>query len=363
MEWDLFSQSHNEADHDERQESEAEKREKLLLQLHSFTLDTVEARVAYVLNRHPETRDSDIALQIRYWETFNRDDVADGIIRLEDLYHLPRYGSLVRARAKVQNAYKLFQAFTEVQQRRGVLSEEEKQKAVASKVNHPSILVYADESGKNERFLVVGSLWVISPGFTDTVREIREWKSENLEKRELHFKKVGRATVEIYVDLIDRFIKSNPAFGFKYISSERTGIHEREAFSELFYYILRRGLEHEHNTGRAKLPRTLEFCKDAESKGYDDLVLAETKRRLELDNKAVFDGQLTLEDFYPLDSKLSPGIELADLFTGCVNRVVNPPEAEPNYKDEFARYFLESVGLSLEGDEQVLGDRAVRLSL
>jgi hypothetical protein len=362
---DLFSQLEDEVDA-EADEKLEEKREEIRRKIDSYTLDTSESKVAYLLNRFPDTRESDISLLIRYWETFNSDKVSNGWVRLQDLYTLPRARTLVRQRARVQNTYKLFQASHEVRRYRGTLSDEEKEKAAKKrKVRQPAVTVYADESGKNQRNAIVGSIWVLTEGeFYNTVAAMRNWRNEHLPKQELHFKKISRPYLSRWYELVDQFLKENPILSFKAISCETTGVSEQDVFAELFYYIVRRGVEHEHETGRAELPRTLNFYKDKEEEGYDRLLLAEVRRRLEQDASTIFENELVIEEVGSLDSGVSPGIELADLFTGCVNRVLNPPAADDNYKDEFAKYFLEAVGMTGGPHEQeIVSDRTVLLSL
>ena len=75
------------------------------------------------------------------------------------MYKLTPLTTLTRARAKIQNEYKLFVATPEVREKRGKLSEEEKQKAIQDKPNYPIFTVYMDDSGKNAGF---SSLWLDS---------------------------------------------------------------------------------------------------------------------------------------------------------------------------------------------------------
>src|SRR5688500_11081878 len=104
-----------------------EERDKLLADVAAGTLNTIERRVAWILNNYPDARNSDVTLQIRYWETFEGYD--GGPIDADDLYRLSRLTTLARSRATVQNRYKLFQASAEIRARRCTLSEEERERA------------------------------------------------------------------------------------------------------------------------------------------------------------------------------------------------------------------------------------------
>lgn len=85
-----------------------EARTSVLRSVGSGKLDTLQERVAWILNHYPKTRDSDIALQLIYWKRFDSDIYSGDYIDPEDLYKLTRLTSLQRARAKIQNTYKLF---------------------------------------------------------------------------------------------------------------------------------------------------------------------------------------------------------------------------------------------------------------
>src|SRR5262249_47402395 len=98
-------------------------------------------------------------LQLRYWETFV-DDYDPNAFTPDDLYRLPRLNSLSRSRATIQNKLKLFQATAAVRERRGTMSDEERERAVREAA-YPVLAIYADESGKTQDHIVVGSLWVL----------------------------------------------------------------------------------------------------------------------------------------------------------------------------------------------------------
>jgi hypothetical protein len=46
------------------------RRERMLAEIGDSRLGTIELKVAFLLQHYPETRESDIALCIRYWERF-----------------------------------------------------------------------------------------------------------------------------------------------------------------------------------------------------------------------------------------------------------------------------------------------------
>lgn len=340
------------------EEDLAAKREALHQHVVSFDLNTVEQRVAWVLNQYPEARDSDVALFVTYCRAFHPDVVGSGLIRLEQVKDLPRGKTLERARRRIQNTYGMYKASADVQRFRGVLKEGERERYAGDAPVHPSVNVFADESGKTQGHLVVGTMWFTVPlSMSRLVREFDDWKSETLEGSELHFKRISDRNEAAYMSFVDRFVRQDPFMGFVALVWERHGIGDvPDALADMFYLVLRHGVGHQHATGRAELPRTLHFVKDKESAGYDQRVLALIRDRLTQASESLFDGRLSVGDMEAEGSEQSPFLQIADLFTSSVSRLAN--EAGDKAKDRFARYFLDAVGGTLTTE---VSDRAVVL--
>jgi hypothetical protein len=144
-----------------KEEKIAKERALLVEKVANADYDTLTARVAWVLNHSVAARDSDITLQIKYWQAFESAMMSGRVITLDDLYKLTRLTSLSRARAKIQNEYQLFLASEEVRQRRGVLEEQERDRQREDRPDYPLYTVYTDESGKTGDHLIVGSMWLL----------------------------------------------------------------------------------------------------------------------------------------------------------------------------------------------------------
>ncbi|HUF08392.1 MAG TPA: DUF3800 domain-containing protein, partial [Rhodothermales bacterium] len=191
------------------------------------------------------------------------------------------------------------------------------------------------------------------------------WLNSEGFAQELKFNGVSKSNQRRYREFIERFIVSEGVLGFKAISMGSKGLpDEGAALADLYYFLIRRGIEHEHETGRAVLPRRITFVKDAEEAGFDDRLLALLRDRIEQASQTVFGGNLVLEHAYAEDSKAYVFLQIADLFTGCVSRVLNRPTQVRNWKDDFADDVLALLGVEQELNEtEVLNDRAVHLSL
>jgi hypothetical protein len=166
----------------------------LLLAVTSDRLTTTEERVAWILNKFPNTRDSDITLFITYLKAFHSELIQDEHVKLTDLYGLPRAGSITRLRARIQNDFRLFMASDPVRKTRNQLSEEEKQRAlkVRQEIDY-SVSVYGDESGKTSSRLIVGSVWFLRPFEMITVKnDLEAFQQERLQGKEIHFSSMNR---------------------------------------------------------------------------------------------------------------------------------------------------------------------------
>jgi len=319
--------------------------------------DTLTRKVALLLNRYPETRDSDIALQIKYWRTF---EDWDGVAREEDFYIHTRLTSIARSRARIQNALKLFQASSSVRKRRGKLEEEERERALDEGAPPSALTVFADESGKNQENLIVGGIWFADSNELLTIdHAIARWRERSGFKGELHFVGIADQNESMYREAFDIVMSNAVSISFKSLRLERKGIRDIEsALDHLFYHMLVQGIRHEHETLRSVLPKTLQFWKDQEDASRDKLRLATLRDRVEQAGKTIFDGKLRVGDFAPVESKRVEMMQIADLFIGALGRRVNTPSATPKAKDRFSSYLLEKIGLP-DGPTKPSGDFAL----
>lgn len=70
----------------EKEQKRERERNLLLAKLASGNMRHLVTRVAFILNQFPDTRNSDVTLQIRYWETFQKDIYKNMTIDVKQLY-------------------------------------------------------------------------------------------------------------------------------------------------------------------------------------------------------------------------------------------------------------------------------------
>jgi hypothetical protein len=334
-------------------------RAKLLSSVLDARLDTLTTKIAWLLNHYPETRDSDITLQLRYWKTFEADKFDGYSITADDLYNLTRLTSIARSRATIQNTHKLYLARDDVRKHRGTLEEDEKTKHRESTVNYPSFFIAADESGKTGTYLITGSLWLLNGIDSRNIfSDLREWRARKKFTDEIHFANISKSNIHNYYDILDILHKRSAAISFKALTLKRSGLsNQSAALEDMFYHMIIRGIEFESNSKRAPLPRTLQLWKDAEEESQDKLFIANITDKLNQAASSIFNNTLYIDEIHAVNSKTTELVQLADLFTASVNRIVNNNGPGDHVKDQFAQEFLKKFGLhKITEKSKSLGD-------
>lgn len=341
------------------------KRDNLLHAVHSSQLNTIEERVAWLMNQFPKTRDSDMTLQVRYWQNFQSDRFDGGSIAVSDYYRLAKLTTLTRARATIQNKLKLFQACDEVKKRRKQLQNSEVDNALKKRPNCRQYTIYIDESGKTQDNLILGSMWYLNGAETLKIYKLVEsWKKANSAHNELHFRSITEAKLPSYRELADLIAANSAMLSFKAVSVQRKGIaNNHNAFLRLASHLLVRGIEHEHNTGRAMLPRGISVCKDAEEVGQDKIFAAELSDRMKQAAASQFGGDLYVDEFSAENSSTNIHLQITDLFTSSLGRCLNARGDRRHAKDQFADYFLAKLGHTGVIQSEVVGDMTMHIDL
>jgi len=328
-----------------------EKEKKALLDsLAGGDFSTQKTKVAAILNLYPESRNSDITLALKYWETFQPEIYNTTGILPKDLFKLERLHYIVRARAKIQNEYRLFQADAKVQKFRKK-HEEVMYDAVLEDVEPRQLInVYADETGKNHEFVIVAAVWVLTGKAVFSITQaVMEWKVNSVWKnREIHFTKFGKLDLDPLKEYLSVIQKNREFLSFKVIAVERSKAKRKieEVVEKLHEHMLIRGVEHEIKQGRINLPREIDMTID-EEQSLDKFTLSEMHRRIQSDFERTYGNQLKLYGVQTASSKNSSLVQLADVIAGAVNRHLNPT-AEKNYKDEMAELIVKTLDLALD---------------
>lgn len=344
---------------DTKDEQIARKRDRLLERVHSSNVARHIDKVAWILCHFPIARESDVELQILYWRHFEGFTSGDSVT-LKEYRNLTRLTSIVRARAIVQNDLRLFVASHETRQRRGTLADDQRSAIVqVGAAVAPVCTVLMDESGKQagSRAVIVASMWILEPSvnllLAVTVRRLQERMGS---KGEFHFKEVKDDNESVYRDLIDTLASQSNAVSFKVMSVNRAGIRNiGDALYQLTLRLLVKGVEHEHDSGRMPLPREIQVRKDAEEPGSDRVFLDKLSEDLRRHSHSSFHDKLTVGECKAVSSHTDWGVQVADLFSGSMNRIINGGSsgAPSTAKDRIANRFLGVIGVKRVEDFQV----------
>lgn len=320
-----------------KEERIVKERKLLLKRLQAGQIRNIKDRVAFLLNNHIEARNSDKELTWLYWEIFEGEFWNGKAISKVQFKELTKAPSITRVRATIQNTYKLFQPDEKVKKYRTWL-EEDTREEVLNDNPIPIYKVYIDETGKTQKYLSIGSLWVVDiKAATFGYFKLKDWKMNQNINYEFHFSEVTRSRLEGYKNFFLKFITLNPTVGFKVIVIDKTG-HKNvnNVITDLTFHLLNKGINHENNSGRAPLPRFLQVAIDDEEVGSDKLKLENIQTNLASQN---IEG-LHLSNFEAVDSRGDFYIQIADLFTGSVNRKLHNLENKNKPKDKLADYIL-----------------------
>lgn len=321
-------------------------RQELLNSVVSGNLTSDRDRVAYLLSNYVGARNSDKFLVWKFWEIFHKEELSDKSLSQDSFFKLPSYSSLSRIRAKIQNEYNLFLADPKIRKRRGTLAEEIRIETVEDKPDgRPVTVVFLDESGKNDKNLIIGSLWQLEGGINSVhiSSQLREWKLTQKIDYEFHFTKLSNSKLGAYKAFFEKFLSLAPTIGFKCIIIPNSGFTETtQPLHDLIFHLLYKGITKEHDSGRAVLPRQLQLFMDGDGQlGKDILLLENIKSRL----KSQLINGLTIGEFEAVDSKNNFFIQVADLFSSSINRVLNRTSEVYNQKDVLADHIFNLLAI------------------
>jgi Protein of unknown function (DUF3800) len=325
---DQLSLDLNKEEKNKNDEKKLKEKESLLKKISTANYDDVKSKVSNILNRFPDTRNSDKILIQKYWKTYYSELIYNNdLISLSSLIELENPASIIRSRQKIQNDYGLFRPSNDIQSRRKTKEQSEKQKQLSDKPDTPLITFFADESGKNDSYILVGGVCSADTQEIERFQKrISEWKKANRIYHEFHFAKLNKERLESYKEFFSYSYEQLGALSFKVIGIRVQSLLKGRTLSQtvydLYYQLAYQGLEHEIENNRANLPRTVNIFKDKED-GSDGLYLSELKQDLENKLKIRYDRKMELGILEPVDSCENELIQLSDLFIGSVNRVLN----------------------------------------
>lgn len=321
--------------------------------LRDGVMSDLKTKVAWILNQFSATRNSDVALTLKYWELFQSSIYNPNSMRPRDLFTLERFTSIARVRAKIQNEYNLFPADAAIRRRRRANEEDVKDAVIEDKPERNMVFVYADETGKTAEYACVAAIWLLT-GYAlfKLTNAIAEWQERSpWSKGEIHFSEFRKNQLDALADYLGIVKKHREFLSIKVISVERATIKRPidEVIHRLHEFMLISGAKHEIDNNRIRLPHAIRLTVDAEQ-SLDVFACADIQNRVAASFKTSYGDQMEVDEVSAVSSHDSAMVQLADVVAGAVNRRRNH-RGERNHKDEMADLVIQQLDIQLEEDE------------
>lgn len=333
-----------------KQQRIEKEREQVLKEVEGAAPVTQRGRVAYLLNHYPETRDSDIKLSLLYWQKFQPEHYAGGHIRPGQLFKLERQTAISRLRAKIQNDFGLFRGTEEVQRKRRQREEKFRDDMVADKPVSRSITVFVDETGKTGTYAGVGSVWYLDPMAPAKFQlSVTELCRERRIKGEFHFSRLSQKVLDSYEEFVRLAAKNGEFSSFKAVVAKIAGTTRKqdEAIRHLLRILLSWGYAQEIESRRATAPRTISVTLD-DGTFWDGIARQTIQEAANAEIQRRFGPESSIDRISVVPSHDSALVQLADLFTGAVNRKFNAQVGPRSLKDDFAEFVLKTLAPNIE---------------
>lgn len=297
-------------------------RQALLRAISESALGTMERRIAYVLQRYPETRDSDTALAIRYWRMFQSQILEQwDPLSLDVLYELDRIGTISRVRRHIQNDLRLFSASARTRQLRGEFQMDFHDYLLAGRSVGSEIRFYLDETGNetNQAYTGVAGLCVMEwRQYEKHWAALSHWRSEQVWPETIHFVETGSAQQPKALALMDQLKRRRAGLLFVgYALPSRGSTHQ--VLVDLFIQLVIDSLHHMRGLGCLGGQRALTVIKEADT-GFDAIHLNPLRQYLAQQVGREFPDQVFLKSIEAIPKGREVLLECADLVAGAMQR-------------------------------------------
>jgi hypothetical protein len=301
---------------------QAQRRQKMLADIADSRLANSEQKVAHILHKFPETRDSDTALCIRYWTMFQAEVIERWQpLELEVLYELDRMETIGRIRRMIQNDLGLFRGVEDIRRARNAKQMEIYEYLAAHRNSLPEIRFFVDETGNegDKAYTGVAGVCVINwKQFEKHHAALELWRAKQGWPETIHFSETGTDKLDRAVALLQqlRSRRSGVLFlGYSMASRSRT----HDVLISLFIQLVVDSLRHLANCKCLNENRSVRIIKEADP-GLDALHLESMTKKLGDIVAQEFPGRLTVLPIQPVPKGRTVLLECADLIAGGMQR-------------------------------------------
>lgn len=322
----------------------AEHRQKILADIANSYLAGTEQRVAHILQRFPETRDSDTALCIRYWKMFQADVLERWRpLELEVLLELHRIETIGRVRRLIQNELRLFRGVEDTRRAREAMQAEFHEYLTAHRDSLPEVRFYLDETGNegDKAFTGIAGVCIINwKQFEKHHAALEQWRSKQGWLETIRFSDTGADKLDRAVSLLQQLQSRRSGILFLGYSLASRGRTHRDLFS-LFIQLVVDSLKYLRECRCLTSNRSVRIIKEAD-RGFDALFLNKMTKQLDEAVALEFPGELTVLPVEALTKGRSVLLECADLIAGGMQRRALGKGRNP--KDRLAEAVMNVTG-------------------
>ena len=301
---------------------QSERRQRMLAEIAESRLASSEQRIAYVLQRFPETRESDTALCIRYWKTFQAEVIERWHpLELEVLFELDRSETLGRLRRMIQNDLRLFRGLEDTRRAREAMQAEFHEYLAAHHDTLPEVRFYLDETGNEGGKTYTGIAGVCIANWKQFEKHqaaLEQWRSKQGWPETIRFSETGADKLDRAVSLLQQLQSRRSGLLFLGYSLASRGRTDRDQLS-LFIQLIVDSLKHLRECGCLNEHRRVRVIKEAQS-GFDSLYLNTMSKQLGEVVAIEFPGELAVLPVEAVPKGRTVLLECADLIAGGMQR-------------------------------------------
>lgn len=139
-------------------------------------------------------------------------------------------------------------------------------------------------------------------------------------------------------------LENSEMISFKAVAVKKSKLERvktEDLLNKLYYQFIRLGVQHEIESSRFNLPRSINITKDDD--GDSELVIEEMKEKISDKFKLYYEDKLILDELRSMESHKHVFLQFTDLFVAALNRKYNIQSNSLNNKDKLADYILNTL--------------------
>ena len=319
-------------------------RETLLAALANSEYGTVEQKVASILQRYPETRNSHTRLAIQYWVVFHGQELAEwDRLSLDVLLEVENFESIERAARNIQNTLKLWSGEERYKTFRDSRQMQFHQYFAEQRKGDPEIRLYLDETGTDQKSGYMAVAGICAAEWRQYERyhaALRQWREQLNSPGTLHAAEITGDN-SLQLALLSELNKRKG--GLLFIAhAMRTRAMTHRDLESLYVQLALDTLRSLDSNGCLQEPKALLIVKEADQ-GFDNVYLKSMESDLQGALAADFLNRVYLKGIVPVPKGREVMLEAADQIAHALHR--RALYAGPHPKDQVAEAAMNVTGL------------------